>query len=200
MVRAGDTHDSPILILDDKPCPSGRNSSIQEDSSQPGTASEDVSAPPGTIEQPEISSHCVFKKECESDCGQANIPSKRRRPYQQEDALDVIEVVDKTMVPETTPRRSRKKSKIMPQSSPVKRCCTNRRAPADQVTQRWEYKALIGYELRNGDPWVRVAWRSSWEPGKEFPHHQVEEARRLQMKGEGGANITNRPRQARKLE
>ncbi|EER40057.1 predicted protein [Histoplasma capsulatum H143] len=172
----GPNNYSSILILDDKPCPSGRNSSIQEDSSQPGTVSEDVSAPPGTIEQPEISSHC------------------------QEDALDVIEVVDKIMVPETTPRRSRKKSKIMPQSSPVKCCCTNRCAPADQVTQCWEYKTLISYELRNGDPWVRVAWCSSWEPGKEFPRHQVEEARHLQMKGEGGANITNRLRQARKLE
>ncbi|OAX78202.1 hypothetical protein ACJ72_07495, partial [Emergomyces africanus] len=100
----------------------------------------------------------------------------------QEDTLDVIKVVAMTTEPETTSWRPRKRSMMVPQSSPVKhRCTRSRRAPEDQVTRRWEYKALIGYETRNREPWVYVAWHSTWESAKEFPHHQSTAIQRIRL-------------------
>ncbi|EGE86602.1 hypothetical protein RJZ56_006849 [Blastomyces dermatitidis] len=176
-------------------------STSREDPSRSGAASGDASSRPGAIaiEQAEIPSRAVIKNECESDIGGASLPSKRRRrPYQHEDYLDIIEVVDIT----ASPRPGKRREKTVPQSSIVKHQGTNsRRAPAAQATRRWDYRGLVGYELRNGKPWVRVAWHPTWEPAEEFPSAQVEEARHLPLKkGEGGPKSANRLRKARKQQ
>ncbi|WEW61073.1 hypothetical protein PRK78_006562 [Emydomyces testavorans] len=82
----------------------------------------------------------------------------------------------------TTPKGLRPpKWQMVSRPAPAQRYCMSA-GQKGQGGPVWEYKRLIGYEVINGIPMVRVAWHSTLEVADDFSAKEVEEAKCWQQR------------------
>ncbi|EGE86616.2 hypothetical protein BDDG_09563 [Blastomyces dermatitidis ATCC 18188] len=155
----GASEDTPIIITDDTLC--------LED----GTTTRGDS---------KVSLERMVKQEHGSEEDDA-VPliraSKRKREHASRlegGEYNTIEVVDMTCTTNDTARKPKRPKRAIPPISPAEHHGTSRGSrPLNGSSLVWQYRGLIGYEVRDGKPFVRVAWHSTWEPADEFPLDEI---------------------------